>query len=110
MGPRQCPDGKRAPEGSVYLSDCGDTVYFATVIAVILCVFILVFCIYCVYDWFTFQGTYQVVHYPPAREVRCVPARPCPAPTVPSFVYYESTRCNGQAAPYPNRVYQAPIV
>ena len=104
MPPRQCPDGKRAPEGSIYLADCADSdnVFFGVVLVVLLAIFLLWVCIYCVYDWYDFHGTYRVVPFPSATVVAPPPTPRCrPAPTAP-LVFYDSVSrppCN------PNRVY-----
>lgn len=114
LPPRACPVGKYAQEGSIYLTDCGDgaNVYFGTVVAVILCVFLVIFCVYCVFDWYEFQGTYQVVYLPQAKclpprccpvpsapdwgsnlpHAKCPTPRCCPAPSAPDYVYYEEAR------------------
>ena len=95
MPPRQCPDGKRAPEGSIYLSDCADSgnVFFGVVLVVLISFFLLWVCIYCVYDWYDFHGTYRVVPYPHATVVTPPPPRCRPVPTAPHLVFYGAS-CN----------------
>ena len=116
LPPRQCPDGKRAAEGSVYLTDCSDSgnVVFSVILVLMIVSFFLVFCCYCLLDWFQFQGI-KVVHFPSAREVQCPPPRCRPEPSAPDFVpepsapkfvyYHESGRAEvyGQAAMYQPR-------
>jgi hypothetical protein len=114
--PRRCPDNKLSAEGSAFLSDCGDGsgVFLSTVLALIICFSLVLICIYCVLDWYQYQGSYyQVVQWPAAKEVVCPPERRCPAPSAPpapSCVYYqETTYTPAQASAFhsAHRAYQA---
>lgn len=117
MPPLQCPDGKYANEGSIYLTDCGDSgnVYMGTFACILLVFLLMIFCIYCILDWCQFQGAYQVVQLHRPGDVECPPSphRCRPAPSAPGFVYYEESNrcCHGGgpnvARPYPVLV-QAP--
>lgn len=106
LPPRQCPDGKSAPMGSIYLTDCADSgnVVFAVVVCLILGIGLMLFCIYCVLDWVQSQGPYQVVTYP----AKCPP--PWPEPSAPSFSYYQEGPAPCHPDPRQYRACPPPLV
>jgi hypothetical protein len=76
MPPLRCPSGMSSGESSVYLTDCGDEAgaRLAVVVAIIIAVSLVVFCLYCVWDWVLFQKYYpDDVECERRRRPSCVP-------------------------------------